>query len=143
MQILEDIEGLVSNRIEVFKTILTIVKLETRLAGLSIYPLIFNIAMILVVLMTVWSSVMILMGHSLMYWYSSFMLGVLGVLSLNLLIAWGLFKYLTFNLKNMSFEKTRAYFNRGETPHAYVTHKPSRKITATRKKVALSSTKRK
>lgn len=143
MQILEDIEGLVSNKIEVFKTILTIVKLETRLAGLSIYPLIFNIAMILVVLITVWSSLMVLMGHSLMYWFSSFILGVLGVLGLNLLIAWGLFQYLSFNLKNMSFEKTRAYFNQRETPHAYVTHKPSKKITATRKKVALPSTKRK
>lgn len=143
MNVIEDIGGLVSNKIEVFKTIYAIVKLETRLAGLSILPIILNTVMILVVVMTLWSSMMILVGHSLVQFFSSFVAGVLGVMCLNLMLVFGLIQYLSFNLKNMSFEKTRAYFNRRETSNAYVTATPTRKIEPARKKMGSSSTKRK
>lgn len=142
MNFAEDIEGLVSNKIEVFKTMLAIVKLETRLLGLSILPLILNVVMILVAVVTIWSSLMLIVGYNLMHWFSSFIVGVFGIMSFNVLIAFGLFKYLSFNLKNMSFEKTRAYFNQRETPHVAITPPLACKIKSTRKKTNPSSTKR-
>ncbi|MCX7090797.1 MAG: hypothetical protein NTU48_05040 [Legionellales bacterium] len=143
MNLVEDIEGLVSNKIEIFKTIFAIVKLETRLVGLSIVPLILNIAMILVAVMTIWSSLMLVIGYTLMHWFSSFIVSVFGIMSFNVLIAFALFKYLSFNLKSMSFEKTRAYFNRRETQDVHIPPTSPCKAESTRKKTNQSSAKRK
>lgn len=143
MNVIEDIEGLVSNKLEIFKTMFAIVKLETRLVGLSIFPLILNVAMILVAMMTAWSSFMIIVGYTLVHWFSSFMIGIFGVMSLNVLIGFGLCKYLSFNLKNMSFEKTRAYFNRRETSNDNITPPLACTTESPRKKSNRSSTKRK
>lgn len=115
MRVLEEIEGLVSSKLKLIKTIVSLIKLESRLAGLSIYPLILNICMLFVILITVWLSSMCLMGYLILLVSDNPLLPVFFVLLLNLMILLGLLKYLSFNLKSMSFERTRAYFSEKES----------------------------
>lgn len=120
-----EIENLVSAKIEVVKTAVSILKLETRLAGLSVYPLLLNLCCLLIGLIGLWTSSMLAIGYVLELWMHNILLCILAVLFLHIVIVLGLIRYLSFNLKNMSFEKTRAYIaNRG---NAHV--EPKKRIT--------------
>jgi len=110
MNLLEQIEGLVSGKIEIIKTLISLIKLETRLAGLSVYPLLLNLVTMLIVLMTLWFSSMVLLGYFLMMLFASFMTAILSVLLINLLLLILLNYLFAANLHKMSFEKTRNYF---------------------------------
>ena len=116
MNVLEHLEGLFSDRWSIIKTVINLAKLEARLAGLSVYPLLFTLGLLLVVLMTTWLTAMLLLG----YCFKLFIDNPLWVISFILLIHVGLLVslayYLLFNLKQMSFEKTRAYFSEREGP---------------------------
>ena len=117
MKILEEIDGLVSNKIGVIKTIISIFKLETRLAGLSVYPLLLNVCMLLIVLIAIWFSCMLLLGYFTLSIVDNIIIAISSVLFLNVLLFVGLLKYLTFNLQKMSFEKTREFISRRENGH--------------------------
>lgn len=117
MKILEEIEALVSNKIEVIKTMTSIFKLETKLARLSIYPLLLNLCMLAVVFMTGWLSCMVLLGYFAMLKCHSLPLALSFILFLNVVLFVGLLTYLKFNLQNMSFVKTRKFISTRETGH--------------------------
>ncbi|BCA95391.1 hypothetical protein TUM19329_17520 [Legionella antarctica] len=108
IKILDEIEGLVSGKLSSLKTILSIFKLEARLAGLSVYPLMLNLCLIFVVLITIWLSGMLLIGYFAALFWGTFLLAVCLILTLNIILFVGLLSYLSYNLNNMSFEKTRA-----------------------------------
>ncbi len=108
IKIIEEVEGLVSSKLSSLKTILSIFKLEARLAGLSVYPLMLNMCLIFVVLITIWLSAMFLIGYFAVLYWGTLLLAVCFILLLNLILFAGLLKYLSYNLNNMSFEKTRA-----------------------------------
>lgn len=110
-----EIENLVSAKLEVVKTAVSIFKLETKLAGLSIYPLLLNLCCLLIGLMGIWTSSMLAIGYILELWVHNLLLCILAVLLLNTFLVFGLLKYLSFNLKNMSFEKTRQYLAKKES----------------------------
>jgi hypothetical protein len=114
MGIFDALEGLVSGKINILKTVMVIMKLEARLAGLSIFPLLMNLCMLFGVLITVWLSTMVLMGYFLMLALNNMMYTLLIIWIINLCLLIGLIKYLRFNLKNMSFEKTRDFFSKNE-----------------------------
>jgi hypothetical protein len=114
MKIIEEIDALVSSKISQIKTMLTIVKLEVRLAGLSVYPLLLNICMLAVVLMSVWFSCMLLLGHCFMLLFDNMLIAISSIIFLNGALSVGLFKYLKFNLQKMSFEKTRGFISNKE-----------------------------
>lgn len=111
MKLFEHIEGLASGYVGITKTVLSIIKLETRLAGLTVYPLILNICMLLIVLMTVWISVMGLIGYFVALAFGNALIVISSILAINIVLLIILLFYLKYNLKNMSFEKTRAYFS--------------------------------
>ena len=111
MKIFEHLEGLASSDVGITKTVLSIIKLETRLAGLTVYPLIINICMVLIVLMTIWVSLMCLIGFFISHAFESPLIALSSVLGLNVFLLIILLFYLNYNLKNMSFEKSRAYFS--------------------------------
>ena len=113
MRFIDEIEGLVSSQLHVIKATLSMIKLEARLALMSIYPLIINVCMVFVVLFGAWVSLLVLMGYALMQVVDSLALVLSIVFILNWLTLGLLLKYLLFNLKSMSFEKTRAYLSRG------------------------------
>lgn len=108
-QFINEIEKLVSNKLEQFKTIGTMVKLEARLAGLSVFPLLLNIVMLLVIVMAIWLSSMSLIGYAALLLFNNFLiaLGVIFFINIGCLV--GLLKYLSFNLNNISFKKTRDF----------------------------------
>ena len=109
MAVLEQIEDLVSTKLAIIKTIFSIIKLETRLAGLSIFPLLMNICLFLIVLMGVWILLSLLAGYGILIIFQNVLISLLSVLFVNLIVLLILVKYLNYNLRNMSFEKTRAY----------------------------------
>ncbi len=112
MKIFEQIEGLASDCLGIVKTVISIAKLETRLAGLSVYPLLLNIGMLLIVLMTIWMSAMLGLGYFFTLTFGSAVMALIFVLLINVGFFILLLSYLKFNLKNMSFEKTREYFSK-------------------------------
>lgn len=107
-QFFEQIEGLINSKISVFKTLFSIFKLEARLAGLSVYPLLLNVCMLFIVLFTLWLSTMLVIGYFAMLFLHTLLQAVFFVILLNLILFFILIKFLTYNLANMSFEKTRA-----------------------------------
>jgi hypothetical protein len=115
MKFFEQLEGLVSSKLATLKTIQSIFKLEARLAGLSVYPLLLNLCMLFVVLITFWLSAMLLIGYFALLYFGSVHLAIILIVFLNLGLLLALLKYLSFNLTNMSFEKTRTYLSSKES----------------------------
>lgn len=113
MGFIDEIEGLVSSQFNVIKEGLLLTRLEARLALLSIYPLIINVCLLFVMLVSTWLVMMGMLGYGLMQYVDSVLLALSGVLMVNILLLGLLFRYLVFNLKSMSFEKTRAYLRGG------------------------------
>ena len=112
MHFIDELLGLFSSQLSVIKTVFSMTKLEAKLALLSVYPLIINVLMLLVILMGTWLIAMSLLGYGLLQVINSVTWVLLAMLVLNLLVLGLLVSYLFFNLKNMSFEKTRAYLLR-------------------------------
>jgi len=117
MKLLDDLDGLVSNEVEVIKTIFSIFKLEARLAGLSVMPLLLNILLLFIGLFSFLGTTMVLVGYTINYFLNSPIISISLVLLLNILLMGALVWYLMFNLKKMSFEKTRKFFSNLESGH--------------------------
>ena len=114
MRFIDEMEGLVSSQLDVIKTSLSMTRLEAKLAMLTIYPLIINICMLFVILISTWLTLMGMMCYGLLQIVDNLILAMSSVLIVNVLMLGLLLKYLLFNLKNMSFQKTRAYLSRGK-----------------------------
>lgn len=114
MRFIDEVEGLVSSQVNIIKLGLSMTRMEARLAMLSVFPLIINVCMLLVILVSTWLTVMGMLGYGLMQVVDSLILTLAGILIFNVLVLGLLFRYLSVNLKNMSFEKTRAYLSRGK-----------------------------
>jgi len=109
MNVLEELDGIVAGKLAVLKTFIALIRLESKLAGLSVYPLLLNICLLLIVLMTVWATGTLLLGYSFFLICHNVLIAIGIVFLLNLAVVFGLFKYLSSNLRQMSFEKTRQY----------------------------------
>lgn len=112
MNIIEELEGLISSKTESMQLLLSLFKLEINLARLSIIPLVFNIIVILVIVLTTWFATMMLWGYLFYMLSTSVLLAVVSIVLLNLILLYFLLRLMKYNLKNMSFEKTRAFFSR-------------------------------
>jgi hypothetical protein len=112
MKLIDEVEGFISGQFNSIKMVLSLIRLEAKLAGLTLVPLLVNLCMLFVILITFWLSTMVLLGYFIvntthhLYWA----LGT--VTALNLVLFAALLKYLTFNMRAMSFEKTRHYFTK-------------------------------
>jgi hypothetical protein len=111
MESLKQAEQFVSTKMAIIKTLYSLILLEARLARLSIFPLLMNLCMLLVILMSLWILTSILIGYGILLAFNSLLISFLLVLALNVIIFLSLVKYLTYNVKNISFEKTQAYFS--------------------------------
>ena len=110
----EHLSSFVSNKIDLVKNLFTVFRLEAKLAQLSIVPLILNIIILFVIMMTIWCGLMILGGYLVMILGASLIKALILTLCFNLLLLLGLIKYLSFNANNISFKQTRAYFSSKE-----------------------------
>ena len=117
MKIVEEVAGLVFDQVMIFKTVVSIIKLETRLAMLSLYPLLLTGCLLFIVSITLWLSTMSLLGYCALLALEQPLFAILSVVLLNVCIFLGLLKYLHCHLKNMSFEKTREYLLPKESHH--------------------------
>lgn len=109
MQFFTELEGYFTSRLDAIKSLLSMTKLEMRLAKLSLFPLVMNVGMILAVLMVIWLTSMVMLGYGVYVAYPHLMLALSSVLFVNLLFLYGLKRYFSFNIKNLSFEQTRKY----------------------------------
>jgi hypothetical protein len=111
MEAIKQFEALIASKISVIKTLYSIICLEARLAGLSLLPLLVTAIILFVVLITAWMIAVFLMGYGIFLVSHHFILSISLVLLIHLVVVLSLVKYLAFNLKSMSFEKTRNYFS--------------------------------
>jgi hypothetical protein len=114
MNFLDHLEGFITGNLKVIKTFLSLIKLEARLAGLSIFPLLLNLCMLLIIFMSVWIAAMVLLGYCIFIWGESPLGAMASVLGINIALLLSLMKYLSFNLRKMSFEKTRQCFSQNK-----------------------------
>ncbi|RUR12209.1 hypothetical protein [Legionella sp. km772] len=115
MKLLEELDGYISSQFSSLRTLFSLIKLEAKLAGLTVFPLVINLFMLFVILISFWFSLMSLMAYLIFIYAQSFWIALGAVTLLNLIILLGLLRYLAFNLKSMSFERTRYYFNSQES----------------------------
>lgn len=111
MEIFKQLEALVTAKLTIFKTVFKLVRLEAKLAGLSILPLVLSICMLLVLLMSTWMMISVLAVYGIVLLVNSYLAGFSIILLVNLCLSWAMFRYLNYNLNSMSFVKTRAYFS--------------------------------
>ena len=125
MKLFGEIEGYVSGQFNLIKNLLSLVKLQAKLAGLTIVPLIVNLFMIFIIIITLWLSLMSLLGYVIIVTLNNYWLAIGCIVLINLLMLSALIKYLTLNLKAMSFEKTRNYLNHRENNEYEQLKKPA------------------
>ena len=114
MKLLEELDGYITSQFSSIKSLFSLIKLEAKLAGLSVFPLLLNLCMLFIVLISFWFSLMALSLYFIYIHTNSYWIALGSISLFNLIILVGLFKYLSFNLKTMSFERTRHYFNSPE-----------------------------
>lgn len=117
MNIVQDIESYVVNKVGEAKSLMALAKLEAKLAKLSLVPLLITLFAMLFVVSSTWLFTMILLSYGIFYFFHNIWFALGGVLIFNLIILGILVKYLLFNIKSMSFEKTRKYLS-GQTGQA-------------------------
>ncbi|KTC64795.1 hypothetical protein Lade_2089 [Legionella adelaidensis] len=111
MKPIEDIEGLLSGNLGVMKALFSLIKLEARLAGLSIAPLLISLVMLLIVIATIWATAMLMLGLGFYYLFNNALAASGLTLLVNIIILAILSKVIFTNIKHMSFEKTRNFFS--------------------------------
>lgn len=109
MKFIDHLEGIVASKIEVIKGICTLFKLEAKLAGSSIIPMLVSVGAMIALIMTVWLTGMLLIGYLVTISTGGYVsIGILLVLFLNLGLFVYTLKFMGTSLRHMSFERTRA-----------------------------------
>ena len=120
MRVLQEIEGLVSSKLELIKSIFSIIKLEARLAGLSIIHLLICVFLLFIITISTWSLILAFIGYCTYLLYPSLCLAIIIPLLLNVLLTYILVRYLISNAKTMTFEKSRKYlFTKESDPNDF------------------------
>lgn len=115
MKIFEEFDAYISSRFSSISTLFSLIKLEAKLAGLTVLPLLVNLCLLFVILLSFWFSLMSLVVYFIFVLAHNFWIALGSITLLNLIVLITLVRYLAFNLKTMSFEKTRHYFNSQES----------------------------
>lgn len=119
MNFINHLEGFVSSKIAVTKGLFTLIKLEAKLAGLNVYPLLIKLSALIALFFSVWLTAMLLLGYSIMLVFGHFLIAIIGVLLVNVGLLIIVLKSLATSLKQMSFEKTRACLSHFQPKDTY------------------------
>ena len=111
MSILNQLQLFIKHQTHAFGMLLKLISLETKLAGLTIAPLLVCISLFMIVGLTVWLSSMSLFAYGVNQithspWMAIFSIFILKI-ALMIILAVKLLRY----KKDISFSKTRAYFS--------------------------------
>ncbi|MDX1837512.1 hypothetical protein DIZ81_06210 [Legionella taurinensis] len=124
MKLLTELEGFITGKISLVKTLVSLIRLEARLAGQSVYPLLVNACLLLTLLITTWATVAVLIGYGLLLVSGSLIVTLLLILFIHLALLALSAGRLKTNLHRMSFARTRHYLNAPkDKPHARIPQK--------------------
>lgn len=112
---IEALEGFITSQVSVLKSLVTLAKLEASLARISIYPFMLTLCAIIAVTLTAWITTMAFLGYLIAWKFKSVLIGMCVIWCINLMMLCLLLKYAKFNLRNMSFIKTRTHLNENKT----------------------------
>ncbi|MFA5960299.1 MAG: hypothetical protein WC785_07260 [Tatlockia sp.] len=107
MHFFEHVEGYISSKITLAREIMTLARLEAQLAGLNVVPLLLHASLLLALILSLWPTVLVLIGYLLFLLTHKLYVSILGVLLINLAGLFYLGKSSKKHLKTMRFERTR------------------------------------
>lgn len=107
MELFSSIQRFIASEIQFAKTFFLLIKLEAKLAGLSIVPLLLTLCLLFIILLTGWLTAMVLLGVAVVVLKGSLFTALFLILTLHLALLAILIFYLKTNFKKVSFEKTR------------------------------------
>jgi hypothetical protein len=109
MKVVEELEGLVSSKWEIFKSIISLIKLEARLASISAAHVLVGILFLFIIVITTWLMLMALIGYGIFVLYPSPALAITSTLLINLVIVGVVLKHVLDCANSMTFEKSRRF----------------------------------
>jgi|GEM_PF-2280044 len=108
MKFIEHLDGLISSKINSVKGLWTLFKLEAKLAGLTVLPVLISVALLSALAITMWLTTMVFLG-CLLHIYGTSLLASIGfVLVLNCCLLLLVGNFLKRGINKMSFSKTRS-----------------------------------
>lgn len=111
MEFINHLEGLISDKLTIVKDLWTLFKLEARLAGLTIFPLLIVLGMLISMIFTLVITSMLLIGLLITKYTGEPLFAVGYILVANLFILLYLLLNLKKRLRQMSFAKIRSCLN--------------------------------
>jgi hypothetical protein len=117
MKLIEDVEQFIESQLNSVRMLFDLVRLEAKLARMTLVPLVINFCLILVSIIMLWLSAMGLVGYVLIRLSNPIWLTLIIILILNFSLLFGLLRYLTFNLTALSFSQTRRHLTKQGTSH--------------------------
>lgn len=104
---IKHIESYVSKKLDITKDIFRLSMLEAKLAAMNLTPLLINVSAVIVILLTLWLTLMVFIGE-LVYIFTQLPLIAIGtVLILNLILIIFLARDIKSRLQEMTFSRTR------------------------------------
>lgn len=107
MKFFEHVKGFFSNKAEYSKGLYALFKLEAKLAGLNLLPFLVGLIVLLALAITVWLTLMILIGYVIILLSKQSLTAIITILVLNLALALYLVRDMKQRLQEMSFARTR------------------------------------
>ncbi|CDZ78317.1 hypothetical protein BN59_02627 [Legionella massiliensis] len=107
MKFLEHFEGIFSNKYALARDLFKLFKLEAKLAGLNLHPLLIDFSLLIAFAITLWFTVMLLAGDLVYIVTKNPLIAILVILFVNLIAFLILARDLKHRLQQMSFARTR------------------------------------
>lgn len=114
MKFFEHVKGFFSNKTEYSKGLYALFKLEAKLAGLNLLPFLVGLIVLLALAITVWLTLMILIGYVIILLSKQPLTAIISILVLNLALALYLIHDMKQRLQQMSFARTRSCLRTSE-----------------------------
>lgn len=109
MSLIQEMKGVVMNLLGVINACLSVTTLEAKLAAYSVLPLLATVFFLFICILSSWLTIMAVVAYGLMQILHSVWLVLAGMIGLHGIALIILACCLRYNLKQMSFEKTRTY----------------------------------
>lgn len=108
MEFLRHLESLLSNKLGIAKDLFKLFKLEARLAGMSVFPLLLSLSLVIAFVLTLWLTFMLLIGDLILILTQKPLLAIASLLVMNLILTLFFVRILKQRLEQISFARTRA-----------------------------------
>ncbi|MBA3536124.1 MAG: hypothetical protein H0T84_05875 [Tatlockia sp.] len=107
MNFIKHLESFVSSKLEITKDIFKLSLLEAKLAAMNITPLLLNLTLLSVFLLTLWLTLMVFLGELVLMFTKEPLIAIGTVLIIHLILIVFLARDVKTRLQQMSFSRTR------------------------------------